>query len=87
MAPECGAAGTIRTCDSLLRRKVLYPLSYGGETASLATRTGHRRVSLEDGGEHAAVAIAHGPRAYRFAWSKCQHDQVAIAPLANQPHG
>lgn len=27
-----GAPGTIRTCDQLLRRQLLYPLSYGGGT-------------------------------------------------------
>ncbi len=29
-----GAPSTNRTCDPLLRRKVLYPLSYGGVAAS-----------------------------------------------------
>ena len=34
------APGTIRTCDQLLRRQLLYPLSYGGGTCGIFVKTG-----------------------------------------------
>ena len=42
MIKQFGAPDTNRTCDPLLRREMLYPLSYGGTAAGLETglRTG-----------------------------------------------
>ena len=39
-----GALGTNRTCDPLLRRKVLYPLSYEGDALRILPRR-HRRAA------------------------------------------
>ncbi len=36
--PSTSAPGRIRTCDLLLRRQALYPLSYGRETGRLYPR-------------------------------------------------
>ena len=40
-----GAPNTNRTCDPLLRRKMLYPLSYGGQHATIAAREDLRQAS------------------------------------------
>ena len=34
--PVAGAPGRTRTCDRPLRRRLLYPLSYGGSALTLA---------------------------------------------------
>ena len=55
-----GAPDTNRTCDPLLRRKVLYPLSYGGPEAKIrpgcgagtTTRLGRGRIIRR---QHAAA--------------------------------
>lgn len=42
-----GAPDTNRTCDPLLRRKMLYPLSYGGQHATIAAREDLRQEQVK----------------------------------------
>src|SRR5690606_40311339 len=51
-----GAPGTNRTCDPLLRREMLYPLSYGGVAQIVATSDD------SSGGAPARPASRSGPR-------------------------
>ena len=44
-----GALGTNRTCDPLLRRKVLYPLSYEGDALRILPDVSARRGRVTEG--------------------------------------
>src|SRR5690606_14132564 len=56
-----GAPGTNRTCDPLLRREMLYPLSYGGVAPIVATCSAPARPA-----SMTATVVRHGASAGSF---------------------
>ena len=77
------ALGRTRTCDQEIRRLLLYPLSYEGDSTKLSevprNRAGLLQITFKNGIPRRAWPFPNGPQLHGCAQTAANHDQGEAA--------